>query len=145
MINTFKNFIPARVAANSLLLIFSLVTVFHLLIIVRIIPFDIVWGGGLKDADQMIVFESISLLLNVIMISVVGSYVGLLKIRMNQRNITVAFWLMTILFFINTVGNGLSGNQTENFFFTPLTLVICVFCFRLAIDRKNAVPTVESK
>ena len=91
----------------------------------------------------MIVFESISLLLNVIMISVVGSYVGLLKIRMNQRNITVAFWLMTILFFINTVGNGLSGNQTEKFFFTPLTLVICVFCFRLAIDRKNAAPLLK--
>lgn len=145
MVDTIRRLIPERLAINSLLLLFSLVTVFHLLVLVRIIPFEIVWGGRLKNTDEMVAFESVSLLLNVIMFSVVGLFAGLLKIKVNQKFITVAFWLMAIVFLMNTVGNVLSVNNTEKIIFTPLTFVLCVFCFRLAIGRKNTVSTVESK
>ena len=142
---TIRSVISERVAANSLLGILSLVTVFHLFVVMGIIPFEIVWGGRLESTDQMIVFESVSLLVNIIMILVVMLHTGRFKVRADQRITTVVLWFMTILFLINTVGNLLSTNQTEKIIFTPLTAILCVFCFRLAIGRKTAVPTVESK
>ena len=145
MFDIIRSLISERFAVNSLLLIFSLVTVFHLLVLVGIIPFEIVWGGRLKNADQMIVFESVSILLNVIMLLVVCLYSGLVRLRVNQKIITVALWLMTILFLVNTIGNLFSSNQTEKIIFTPLTVMLCVFCFRLAIGRKNAAPSAENR
>ena len=90
--------ISERVAANSLLVILSLVTVFHLLVLMGIIPFEIVWGGRLQNIDQMIVFESVSLFVNIIMIVVVVLHTGHFKVRPDQRITTVILWLMTILF-----------------------------------------------
>ncbi len=145
MMETIRRVISERIAANSLLGILSLVTVFHLFVLMGIIPFEIVWGGRLESTDQMIVFESVSLLVNIIMILVVMLHKGHFKVRADQRITTVVLWFMTILFLINTVGNLLSTNQTEKIIFTPLTAILCVFCFRLAIGRKTAVPTVESK
>lgn len=49
-----------RFAIDGLLLILSLVVLFHLLVIVRVIPFDIVWGGKLKNVSQMRSFEAVS-------------------------------------------------------------------------------------
>ena len=145
MVNTIRNLITERFAVNSLLLLFSLVTVFHLLVLLGIIPFEIVWGGRLKNADQMIVFECVSLVVNVTMLLVVCLYAGLLRLRVNQKIIIVALWFMTILFLINTVGNLFSANQTEKIIFTPLTVMLCFFCFRLALSGKNAVSSVENK
>jgi hypothetical protein len=145
MTKTIRSVISERVAANSLVVILSLVTMFHLFVLLRIIPFEIVWGGRLQNTDQMIVFESVSLLLNVIMIAVVVLHTGHFKMRVGQRITTVALWLMVMLFLINTVGNLLSTNQTEKIVFTPLTAILCIFCFRLAIGRKDTVPTVESE
>lgn len=145
MMETIRRVISERVAANSLLVILSLVTVFHLFVLMGIIPFEIVWGGRLESTDQMIVFESVSLFLNIIMILVIMLHTGYFKVRADQRITTVVLWLMTILFLINTVGNLLSTNQTEKIIFTPLTAILCLFCFRLAIGRKDTVSTVESE
>ena len=145
MMETIRRVISERIAANSLLGILSLVTVFHLFVLMGIIPFEIVWGGRLESTDQMIVFESVSLLVNIIMILVVMLHKGHFKVRADQRITTVVLWFMTILFLINTVGNLLSTNQTEKIIFTPLTAILCVFCFRLAIGRKDTVSTVESE
>lgn len=140
-----KGLISERWAANLLLLIFALVTAFHLLILLGMVPYDVVWGGRLSNTDQMVVFESISLLLNVIMFVVVGLHTGLFKIRLDQRITVVALWLMTILFLINTVGNLLSSNQWEKIIFTPLTLIICVLCFRLALGKKSKTSSIQNE
>lgn len=145
MFDMIRSLISERLAVNSLLWIFSLVIVFHLLVLARIIPFEIVWGGRLKDVDQMIAFEVISLLLNIIMFTMVGLYAGLLKIRVNKWVITAALWMMVVLFFINTVGNIFSSNLTEKIIFTPVTVILCFLCFRLAIGRKSIAPTAERK
>ena len=137
--------ISERVAANSLVVILLLVTVFHLLVLIGIIPFEIVWGGRLQNTDQMIVFESVSLLLNVTMIAVVVLHTGHFKMQVAQRITTVALWLMAMLFLINTVGNLLSTNQTEKIVFTPLTAILCICCFRLAIGRRNPVSNAENE
>jgi hypothetical protein len=36
-----------------LLALLSFLLIFHLLILRRVIPFDLIWGGKLKDSSQM--------------------------------------------------------------------------------------------
>jgi len=37
---------------------------FHLLILLKIIPYEITWGGKLKNDNEMYVFEIISIIIN---------------------------------------------------------------------------------
>ncbi len=124
-----------RIATIGLLLILSLVILFHLLVITGVVPFQIVWGGRLKDTAQMLVFETVSILLNLLMLLVVGIQAGLVKVSLNRKILTIAFWLMGVLFLINTVGNLVSLNALEQIVFTPVTLLLALFSFRLAISR----------
>ena len=44
--------------------IYTLSIVFHLLVIIQIIPSSIVWGGRLTNQQELFIFESISIVLN---------------------------------------------------------------------------------
>jgi hypothetical protein len=137
-----KSYITERIAINGLCLILSSVIVFHLLVILGVIPFDIVWGGRLKDRSQMVSFELTSILLNLIMLAVVTIKAELIKIPVNKKIIRILLWLMALLFLLNTIGNLLSNNQLEKIIFTPLTFLLSLFSIRLAIG--NQTNTVHS-
>ena len=106
-----KNFITERFAINGLFTLLSLVVIFHLLIMLRIIPFKIVWGGRLEDLSEMLVFETVSVIINLIMLAVVGIKAGFLRTKINRMIIKIALWIMFVLFLINTIGNFFSNNQ----------------------------------
>ncbi|HMP30508.1 MAG TPA: hypothetical protein PKD85_12965 [Saprospiraceae bacterium] len=56
----------------------SLASVFHILILLKVIPYDITWGGRLKTDQDMYVFEAFSILVNSFLTYVLlqkGSYV----------------------------------------------------------------------
>ena len=128
-----KRLITEKFATNALLIIFILVMLFHVLVLVGIIPFDIVWGGRLKSKEDMIPFEITSIALNSIMLGIVMMQAGLLKLNVKPIVLKIAFWCMFVLFAINTIGNIFSNNELERLIFTPLTLLLSVFCLRLAI------------
>ncbi|HPW63121.1 MAG TPA: hypothetical protein PLJ13_12565 [Cyclobacteriaceae bacterium] len=127
--------ISQRVATLGLLTLFSLVIVFHILVLVQVIPYKIVWGGRLENDTQMIQFEGISIALNLIMLALVAIYSGYLKWEINRRWIQLGMWIMLALFLLNTVGNLFAINDWERWIFTPITFLLAVFSFRLAIDK----------
>ncbi len=126
------------IAIYGLLSIFSLSVIFHLLVIIGFIPYDIVWGGRLSDFTEMVIFESISIILNLLMLTVVASYAGYLKKGINHKAIKVALWLMFFLFLVNTIGNLNSNNEMERILFTPITILVAAFSLRLALSRGGA-------
>lgn len=130
-----KRHITEKFAINALLIIFSLMILFHVLVLISVIPFELVWGGRLQSEQQMIPFEIVSIMLNGIMLAVVAIYADLLKVNINKNVIKVALWCMAGLFLLNTIGNSLSINSREKFFFTPLTLLLTLFSWRLAIHK----------
>ena len=132
-----KNFLSERVAFYGLLLILSLIVGFHLLVMIGIIPFAIVWGGRLQNHSQMLQFETVSILLNLIMLAVVAVKGGILKVNVKPIILKVALWLMAALFALNTIGNLFSNNELEKLIFTPLTFLLALFCFRLAMSKSN--------
>ncbi len=130
-----KNFLSIRVATYGLLSMLSLVIVFHFLVLTGIVPFEIVWGGRIKDSSEMEVFEAFSITLNLLMLFIIGIKSGFIKLSLNPTIIKISLWLMFVLFFVNTMGNLFSINQWEKIIFTPITIVLAVFSLRLALSN----------
>jgi hypothetical protein len=131
-----KRLLTELTAIRTLFLILSLVSIFHLSVITGIIPFEIVWGGRLSNHSEMLIFETVSIFINTIMlitVSIKGKY---LKIHINSTLMKIIFWFMFVTFLLNTVGNIFSLNQFEKLFFTPLTLILSILSLRLAISNE---------
>lgn len=124
-----------RIATVGLLSIQSLIIIFHLLVMVGVIPFGMVWGGRLKNTSEMLSFEAVSILMNLVMLAVVAIKANILRVHVNRTVIRVALWLMFFLFLLNTLGNVLSNNHLEKIIFTPLTFLLAFFSLRLAISK----------
>jgi hypothetical protein len=128
-----KKIISERIAGLALTAIFLLIIPFHLAVIVGLVPIDIIWGGRLKTREELYVFESISIVLNALMLWIVASRMGYVKVLINRKVIRVILWLMVILFSLNTIGNLMAFNNLETYIFTPITFLMALFSLRLAI------------
>lgn len=133
--NFLERVISQRLASLGILTLLSLVIIFHVLVLVQVIPYKIVWGGRLENDTQMIRFESISIVLNLIMMAVVAIYSGYLKWAINKWWLQIGCWVMVVLFSLNTVGNLFAINEWERWIFTPLTFLLTIFSLRLAIEK----------
>ena len=128
-----KRMISERNAGLAMLVLFSLILVFHLLVLSGIVPYDIAWGGRLKSREEMFVFESVSILLNTFMMIVVAVRSKFLSTSVNRKVITGILWGMTILFSLNTVGNLFAVSSWETIIFTPITCLLSILSLRLAL------------
>lgn len=136
---TMMKVLTERFAIKGLLTILFLFVIFHLLVMLRIIPFETVWGGRLKDQSQMLTFETVSMIINLIMLATVGIKAEFLKVNINRIIIQIALWIMFCLFLINTIGNFFSNNEFEKLLFTPLTFILSIFSLRIAISKNKKI------
>lgn len=114
--------------------IFTLTLIFHLLVLIKVIPYTIVWGGRLKSDRDMYRFEIVSLLLNAIFLLVILFRSGLIASPLSENVLVYILWAMAALFFLNTIGNLFSKNRWEKIIFTPLTLLLAMFAIVMALD-----------
>ena len=116
-----KPVLPIRIT----LTIVIAVILFHVCILFGIVPYDITWGGRLKSDEEMYVFESISIAINLLLGSVLlikGNYI---KPIIRLRIVNVILWIFFVLFALNTVGN-LFAETTLEKSFSVLTLALSV-------------------
>jgi hypothetical protein len=128
-----RSIISEKVAWVSMLIILLSVIIFHGLVLAGVIPFTIVWGGRLESTSDMIRFETVSILINVVMVFIVGIRMGYINIGINPKIIRAILWIMTALFLLNTIGNLFSTSVIEKIVFTPITLLLSIFSWRLAL------------
>ncbi|MEI1279803.1 hypothetical protein V6Z05_15845 [Leptospira venezuelensis] len=128
-----KKLLIRKFAAGLLLLFFSCSIIFHTIIISGAAPFSIVWGGRLETWEQMIVFESISILVNLLFLMVIALDSKYIKLPISNRVVRGAIWGMVAIFSLNTLGNIFSLNSTETAVFTPVTLVIALLSLTLVL------------
>lgn len=86
-------------AKKGLITIFTALLLFHLMVIVRVIPYTIVWAGRLNSDIEMYLFETVSFLLNAFFLFVVLIKTNYIKTRISTRVITGLLWAMGFLFF----------------------------------------------
>ncbi len=124
-----------QVAQTSSIILFSFVFVFHVLILFKIIPYTIVWGGRIKTDIAMYRFETVSLILNALFLIIVLIKSGYINFTIHNKVLNSLFWIMAVLFLINTVGNMFSKNRWERIIFTPLTLLLTLFSIVMAVMK----------
>lgn len=125
-------------ATVALLVLLLISLIFHLLIMTKIIPFDIIWGGKIKDASQMLLYETVSIIINILMILVIALDAKIIKSRMPHRLIKAFVLIMFVIFSLNTIGNFTSVNQFEKNIFTPLTFLLASLCFILFFNKDRS-------
>jgi hypothetical protein len=114
------------------------VTVFHLLILLGIIPFDMVWGGRLKSASEMVAFEAPSIALNLLFMVIILLIAGYIPSPLPSKVLRVIAWIMTGFFALNTIGNLVSNSGLERIIFTPVTILLSICSYRLAWGMKHS-------
>jgi drug/metabolite transporter (DMT)-like permease len=122
-----------KLALDVLLGLLLGLLLFHISIIAKIIPYDIVWGGRLKSDSQMFTMEIVSILVTAILI-----FVLLIRRRyMNQvlppKIVQISLWVFFVYFIINSIGNLLAESLLEKVF----TLLTIVFSYLLWIIIRN--------
>ena len=121
-------------AQLGLITIFSLTIVFHTFVMMKIIPYAIVWGGRLKNDAAMYKFEAVSLVLNTTFLFVVLLKSTYLNIQVPITILDTILWVMAGLFLLNTIGNLMSKNRMERLLFTPITLILSLFLFIVLLN-----------
>ena len=121
--------ISRQLAKNALLTILALVTLFHILALLTIIPHTVVWAGKFNSYKEVLPFEIFSLVINLSFILLV-SY----RVRNDASKAgRIGMWMMFILFALNTVGNFFAETDIEKYAGIPLTFLLAVLSLRLAL------------
>ena len=132
-----KKLISEGVALYGLLIILSLFVILHLLVLFRMLPAGLLWGGRAQSPTQVTVLEVIALFINLLMLGVVAVRAGFVRLPAGPIFLKIVFWVMFLFFLFNTVGNLISNNRLEQLVFAPLSLLLPLFCLRLAGSSIN--------
>lgn len=118
-----------KTACNIMIAILTAVLLFHFSVLLQIIDFTKVWGGRLKDTQQMYVFETISICLNLFLLFIILQKVNYVKQIFSIKLINIILWVFVFIFALNTIGNLFATNIVEKILGTVLTLVSGYLCW----------------
>ena len=131
-----KRLMSANLAGNILLVFMGWLVIFHILVLLNVVPASIIWGGQIEDtSNAFIALELISLLLTLAFAIIIAAKIGYLQAGNFQKIVNIGVWVIFAYLILNTIGNLASGVAAENWFFAPLTLILAFFALRLAIEK----------
>lgn len=137
-----KNQISFKRASLLGVLLFSMLTLFHLFVILGILIFDyaplaILWGGEMNSIKQLLHFEIFSMftsLLGMLIILIRGNKTYPPKLMHFTR---IFLWIFFALFVLNTIGNIIAHSIFEKLF-SVMTVLLSVICYRLAVEPMHS-------
>jgi hypothetical protein len=124
-------------ASYTMLGLLTLVILFHLSVITQLVPYTIVWAGKMKSVQEMYLFESVSIAINLFLITVVSLKIELIKHAISHKILNGILWFFVVLFSLNTVGNLFAKTDFEKYVFTPLTLISAILIWCIVRNKKN--------
>ena len=128
--------ISAKLAGNLLLGALGLLAVFHILILLSVLPADIVWGGIIRNSTtSLIPLEMISLLVTLLFAVVIAAKAGYIKASRFQVAINIGGWVVFAILLLSMAANFASGVAFENLMFAPIAVLLAFCAFRLAIEK----------
>lgn len=131
-----KKLIGAKLAGNMLLVAFGLLAIFHVLVLLKVIPADIVWGGRIQGVpSNLLTLEAIALLITLVFLLIIAAKLGYMQAGQLSGAVNIGVWLIFVYLLLNTLGNLASGVSFEKLLFTPITIILALCAFRLAIEK----------
>jgi len=136
MITKIKRLISLKQAGSILLFLNILLVLFHLLVILKIVPSDIIAGGQFKDStDNLILFVLFAILLLLLISFIVAVKIGYILPIKPRKWINICIWIIFAYFILITLGNIASQVRIENLLFAPITVIMVLLTFRIAIEK----------
>jgi hypothetical protein len=123
----------SKLAIKIMLWLITIITLFHLAILTKIIPYEITWGGRLENDSEMYVFETISIIFNIFLGLVLFIKDERLPALIPMKVINIILWVFLILFSLNTIGNIFA----ETLFEKILAIVTLSFSYLIFIIFRN--------
>ena len=119
--------IGKKTSVKLMIGLLSIVILFHLCVFFGIISYEVVWAGKLNSKEEMYVFETVSILLNVFLIIIF--YVKLQNIKKSVKNriVNIIIWVFVFLFALNTIGNIFAKSLIEQLLGTLLTSISSIY------------------
>jgi hypothetical protein len=131
-----KKLISAKLAGNILLAALGLLAIFHILVLLGVIPADIVWGGMIQGVpSNLVTLETMALLLTLLFIVIIAAKTGYIRAGKLSGAVNIGVWLIFAYLLLNTLGNLASGVSFEKLLFAPVTILLALCAFRLAIEK----------
>ena len=130
-----KNLINARLAGNILLAALGLLLIFHILVLLRLLPAEIVWGGQIQGVQaNLIILESVALVVTLLFMLIIAAKIGYVNAGKLSGAVNIGVWFFFVFLLLNTLGNLASGVAFENLVFAPVTILLALCALRLAIE-----------
>jgi len=130
-----KKIVSVKSAGNILLILFSLLIVFHVLVLLRVFPSNMVWGGrAAVSPSNLVLFEIIALLVLILFMLIIAAKTGYFKIFKSQKALNVCIWIIFAYMLLNAIANLASPVAVERVIFLPLNLVLAVLVSRLGVE-----------
>lgn len=115
-------------AIHSLIVINSALIAFHLLVLVGIIPYSLVWGGKLSSTTEMYSYELPALGISLFFTWLLCMEAGRVKFKFPKRVRTLSLISFLLLFVLNTLGNALASTAFEkSLAFVTALMVVLLF------------------
>jgi len=123
--------------------LFGIMACIQVLIALRVLPQDIVWGGSHREPTLALALASLAAAVILCGFAVILHRRGALDAAPALSAVTtadsascftapttirVASWLVTLYMLLNTVGNLLSTNTIEKYVFGSLTAILAICC-----------------
>lgn len=115
-----------------------MIILFHLSIITKIIPYNITWGGRLTNDNDMYVFETISILVNVFLCWVLLMKGNLVQYKFPYRVVNIILWVFFAIFILNTIGNIFAKTSFEKQF-ALLTGLFSMLLWTILVKIKTTI------
>jgi hypothetical protein len=123
---------------NAMLFLLSLVLFFHLLLVLKVIPYTIAWGGRLENDEAMYAFESMSILVNLFLMWILAMKGNYVRFQFSPRAQRIALWIFLVLFALNTLGNIVAKTNLEKSF-AVVTALFAYLLWKIVRDNKGGV------
>ncbi len=104
--------------------------ILHFLILLKIIPYDIAWGGRLTTDQEMYTFETVSIIISLFFIYVLAQKGNFVKAVFSDKTLSVILWIFFGLFVLNTIGNIFAQTTFEKWF-ALVTLINALLLWRI--------------
>ena len=129
----FRRIIAPKLAGRIMLAGLSLLALFHVLVMLNLLPSNMVWGGRAADSDSdLIVMEAVALIVTLLIMAAVAFRMSSFESGRFRIISAIAMWAAFALFVFSTVGNLTSNVPAEKFVFTPISVILALLALRLA-------------
>jgi hypothetical protein len=118
-----------KLAVKLMIGLLLIVIIFHFTVLLEFIAYDKVWAGKINSIDEMRVFETISILINILLMTTLFFKLKHLKNNTSHKVTNAIIWLFVVLFALNTIGNLFATTIVEKTVGTALTFISAVLCW----------------